>query len=147
MAMEVALVSRAKVREVLAMLDVIESTQFPGLPRLWHDRKSRAVDYHPGSTDDGADWVYYNPWERRRKITSRVAVSRANATRLISDDFVIGWGIIVVTTTWNGRLAMSHVTTTLLFIAVNWLVFRRLDRGIGLEVRLTVSIQRLLLPC
>lgn len=41
MAKAVALGSRAHVREVLEMLDIIESTRFQDLPNTWRDRTIR----------------------------------------------------------------------------------------------------------
>lgn len=89
-AMEIALGSRANVCKVLKMLDIIQSTRLQDLPRAWHDRKFRAIDYHPGRTGNGADWVYYDPLECRN-ISPQLAVSPANTTRVIPDDFIVGW--------------------------------------------------------
>lgn len=60
------------------------------LHRAWHDRKSRAIGYHHARTGDVTDWVYYDPWELR-KISSQVALSRENTTRVIPDDVIVGW--------------------------------------------------------
>lgn len=64
MEMEVALDSDAKVREVLEMLEIIDSTRFQDLPDAWRDRKIRSIDYHSGPIGRGADYVYYDPWRR-----------------------------------------------------------------------------------
>lgn len=65
MAMEVALGSRPNVREVLEMLEKIESTRFQDLPDGWIGRTLRVGDYNPGRTRRGAYFVFYKPWLRR----------------------------------------------------------------------------------
>lgn len=56
--MEVALGSRANVREVLEFLEIIESTRFQDLPENWPNRTTRSVDYQPGLTERGRDFIY-----------------------------------------------------------------------------------------
>ena len=90
MAMAVPLGSCANVREVLEMLTVIESTVFSYLPSPWNERTHRATDYHPGPRDEGADFVYYDPWQRC-KVDAKTAISRKSATRVVPMDMPYGW--------------------------------------------------------
>lgn len=53
MCMSVALGSCANVREVLELMEVIESTRFTVLPNSWRERTSRPLDYHSGRTGTG----------------------------------------------------------------------------------------------
>lgn len=90
MAMELPLGSRANVRELFEMIEVIKSTRFQDLPATWSDRRSLALDYHPGRTERGGDFLYYDPWSRQ-KIDEQAAASRASATRVILDDLECCW--------------------------------------------------------
>lgn len=58
MDMEIALGWRAKVHELLELLDVIESTQFLSLPYTWRERTYRVIDYHPGPLDEDDDLIF-----------------------------------------------------------------------------------------
>lgn len=90
MAMEAPLGSPANVREVLELLSVLEETRFDLLPTSWRRRPARTYDHHPGREGEGADFVYYDPW-LRRKISEATAVVRAAAVRVIPDDLTPGW--------------------------------------------------------
>ena len=48
MGMAVTLGSATNVRELLEMLDIIDSTRLESLQESWSERVSRSVDYHPG---------------------------------------------------------------------------------------------------
>lgn len=90
MDMEVELWSRANVREVLEMLDIIETTRLEDLPDTWRDRTWRPDDHHPGRTGRGGDSVHYDPWSTQ-KIDEQTASSRAVTTCVLTDDFPLGW--------------------------------------------------------
>jgi hypothetical protein len=90
MAMSVALGSEANVAELMELLEVIESTRFEDVPVSWSARTHRAVDYHPGRLGDGGDFVFYDPWERR-KIDPATAESRVAATRVLPMNVAVGW--------------------------------------------------------
>ena len=51
--MAIPLGSAANVRELLKMLDVIQSTQLEALQSSWNERISRSIDYHPGAAGLG----------------------------------------------------------------------------------------------
>ena len=55
MNMEIPLGSTANVRELLEMLDVIESTRFEALPSSWNEPVSRSIDYRPGRSGPRGD--------------------------------------------------------------------------------------------
>lgn len=86
---KVPLRSRANVREVLELLDVIEATDFTPLPEQWCDRQLPGIDYHPGRTTRGGDFVYYNPW-RRHKMDGLSARMSADSPRILPDDLKSG---------------------------------------------------------
>jgi len=96
--MATALGSESNVEEVLELLDVVEATRFDDLPSSWRDRvthnSNRLVDYHSGrrsaTSDVGADFVYYDPWQRV-KVSREVALNRAAAARVVPDDLPSGW--------------------------------------------------------
>ena len=88
--MAVPLGSAANVREILEMLDVIESTRFESLPGSWSERVSRSVDYHPGRSGPGGDFFYYEPFELR-KVSEPVALSRAASARTCPINLLPGW--------------------------------------------------------
>lgn len=58
-AMEVSLGSRANVRELLEILDIIEAIDFSTFPEKSRFRQLRTIDYHLGRTERGSDFVYY----------------------------------------------------------------------------------------
>lgn len=66
MDMEVPLGSRVNVRELMNLLEVIEWAQFSLLYHSWRERSSREVHYHPGPVDEGAEFLFNNPWMRRK---------------------------------------------------------------------------------
>lgn len=78
MKMRVALGSRASVRTLLELLEIIESSRFQDLPDSWRYRTLRSVDYHPDRMGVGGEFSNYNPW-RRQKIYEQTAMSRAAA--------------------------------------------------------------------
>lgn len=61
MNMSVALGSRAIVRKVLELMEVIESTRFEAFPNAWGDCTLRTLHYHPGRVSTRRDFVYYDP--------------------------------------------------------------------------------------
>lgn len=87
MDMGIALGSRANVRELFEILEVIDSTRFGTLPSS-RERTVRAVDYHPGRTSTGEDFVYYDPWTSIN-IYEQSASSRTAATRVVPEDVPI----------------------------------------------------------
>lgn len=89
-AMEVALRSLANVRELLNILDEMESTQFSSFLDSWRERMYRAIDYHPATVDEVAYFDTYDPWECR-KIDHHTATNRASATRAFPEDMPFGW--------------------------------------------------------
>jgi len=97
-AMATALGSESNVDEVLELLDVVEATRFDDLPDAWRDRvthnPNRRVDYHSGCrnpvSDIGADFCYYDPWQRV-KVSREVAENRAAAVRVTPDNIPSGW--------------------------------------------------------
>lgn len=90
MDMAVVLGSRGNECELLEMLSIIESTQFETLPNAWRDSTTRSVDYHTCRTGPGGDFLYYDPW-LRRKVDKPTAMSHAAATRVVPDDVQLGW--------------------------------------------------------
>lgn len=62
----VALCSLPNVREVLKLLDVIESTRLNTMPEMWRQRQLRAIYYHLERTRHGGDCIYYVPCHRQR---------------------------------------------------------------------------------
>lgn len=90
MEMEVALGSRVNARGLLELLDVNESTKFLSLLDTWGERSYRVIDYHSGPVDEGADFLFYDPSERRR-IDQHTASNRASATRVVHEDMLFGW--------------------------------------------------------
>lgn len=89
MEMKFALGSHANVREVLDLLDVIEATTLDNIPETWRQRQFHAIDYHPGRTGHGGDYIYYGLC-RRQKIDETPARARAEATRGMPDDLGSG---------------------------------------------------------
>lgn len=87
--MEVALGSLSNVRELLGLLEVIESAQFSSLPQAWRKRTYRAINYHPGPVDGGADFVFYDVWEGM-KIDHHSATNLASAIRVVPEDILFG---------------------------------------------------------
>lgn len=57
--------NQVNVDELLGFVQVIEDTDFKSLPGRWKNRSSRSVEKSPGRIGVGADWVYYDPHERR----------------------------------------------------------------------------------
>lgn len=80
MAIEVSLGSNASVRELLELLEVIESTRLQDSPETWRDRTSRSINYHRGRSEHGGDFCYYDQWSLQ-KIDQQTANYRAAATR------------------------------------------------------------------
>lgn len=90
MAMAVPFGSRANVRELLEMLEVIEATRSELFPTGYRNRTNRAVHHHLGRCGEGRDMVYYDPFTRR-KIDEVTAQSLLSATRIITVYGPIGW--------------------------------------------------------
>ena len=96
--MVTALGSESNVCELLELLSVVEATAFDEMPEGWRDRitfnPNRRVDHHSGrrsaTTDRGADFIYYDPWQRV-KISKSTAESRAAVARVVPDDLPLGW--------------------------------------------------------
>lgn len=42
----------------IRVLDVIKSTQFSLLQALLHERRYHEIDYHPGTVDEGKEYVF-----------------------------------------------------------------------------------------
>lgn len=88
--MSVAIGLRSNEPEILEMLEVIESTRFEHLLNAWHKRTFHTVDYHSGWPRLDGDFVYYDPWPRR-KIDKCVANLRAITTRYVPNEVATGW--------------------------------------------------------
>lgn len=89
MGMKVTLGSHTNVREVMELLEIIESTDFTTLPEVWRDRNPRPVDFHRGGTGRCGDYLYYDTF-RRQEIDATTASSRVAATQVVRDDVDYG---------------------------------------------------------
>ncbi|MEM9094860.1 MAG: hypothetical protein AAGC62_07800, partial [Pseudomonadota bacterium] len=60
--------NQANANELRRLLDVIESTDFAELPPSWRlrTRRNDGKEFSPGRRGRGGDWVYYDPWKRRK---------------------------------------------------------------------------------
>lgn len=66
MALAVPFGSRENVCKLMELLKVIESTRYDLLPTVWRNRKNRAVDHHLSRCEVGGDFVYCDPFGRRK---------------------------------------------------------------------------------
>lgn len=89
MYMDLSLVSRTNVREVLELLDVIELTQVSSLLDTWSNRTYRTIDYHQGLVYEGAYLVFYDPLERR-KIDQLAATNQASSRNVVPEGMIFG---------------------------------------------------------
>lgn len=58
MDMEVILGSCANIREVMDLIDYIESTLFSTLPDKWRESSHPAIDYKPGTEEKCENFVF-----------------------------------------------------------------------------------------
>lgn len=92
--------NQANVEEFLSLLRVIETTDFGSLPTSWRNRSTRANERSPGRVGPGADWVYYDP-HQRRCVDADVARERANAPRPpIPPGHPVGYDFDVIPDGW-----------------------------------------------
>lgn len=64
----------------MELLDVFEATRFGTMADEWRDRQSRVIDYPPGRTERGGDYIFTDPW-RGHKIDETSARIRSQSTR------------------------------------------------------------------
>ena len=60
-------------------MSIIETTNFEFVDSSWRDRSNRGTDYHVNRTGPGGDWVYYDPFERR-KVSHQVTLNQVITT-------------------------------------------------------------------
>lgn len=90
------------VRECLALLDVIEGTNYEALPSSWRNRGTRFVESRsPGRCGPGADWVYFDPWARRKVWRDEAESLMRARPRDIPDGHPMGWDFSVVPGGWR----------------------------------------------
>lgn len=58
--------SRANIREVLEMLEIIDVTRFELLPTSWRSLSGRVMDYHIHRNDVCGDFFYHDPFMRHK---------------------------------------------------------------------------------
>lgn len=90
MGMEVLLVSRVIIRQLMEIKDVIESILFYLLPNAWWDLTYNMGDYHRRLTEKATDLVYYDSWYRS-KIKEKTASSRSAAKCVVPANIASGW--------------------------------------------------------
>lgn len=82
--------NRQNADELLEFLLKIEATNFASLPSSWTAR-GQSVSAAPGRSGPGADFVWYDPYERKF-VSLEEAKSLARAPRvMIPDDHPLGW--------------------------------------------------------
>lgn len=124
MDMEVPLGSRVNVRDVLEMLDVIDSTRFQGPPNSRRDQTSRSFYYHPGLAGRGAAFVYYNTHRRQNFCVIVVPHCRSGTT---------------MTKMWN-----AHLVIRLLIIFHTPIVLQAITSATTMPVRRLSELQKIM---
>lgn len=76
--------------EALQMRDVVDSTPFELLGTLFRCRSDRHTDYHPGGTEVGADFLYYDTFAHS-KILMAVADGCVSATVVVPEGSLDRW--------------------------------------------------------
>ena len=71
--------NQANAEECIRLLNVIDETDFNSLPSSWRHRTRRndGKELSPGRRGNGADWLYYDPWQRQ-PISRETALARAH---------------------------------------------------------------------
>lgn len=69
---------------------MIDSTQFSSNPDILRERTYRAIDNDPVIVDKGADFGFYDHFERK-KIDHHTVTNRASATGVILGEIPSGW--------------------------------------------------------
>ena len=96
-----ALGNAGNVRERRRLLRVIQDTNFNVLPDWWSAR-GQVESRSPGRTGPGADWVWYDPWQRCRLNTGEEAERRrANAPYRIPFGHPRGWDFTAPAVGWT----------------------------------------------
>lgn len=94
--------SLANVRGLLDLPDIIGVMRFETMLTSWQQPSFQAYEHHPCRTGDGVDWVYFDPF-LRRKIDDASAKSRVAAVRGIPDDCLNGWDDVEEKGDWKHR--------------------------------------------
>ena len=103
-----ALGNAENARELRRMLRVINDTDFSSLPNWWSARGD-AESRSPGRTGIGADWVYYDPWQRCKLPTAEEAeYRRRNAPTQIPFGHPRGWDFTSATPGWTAEQVLQE---------------------------------------
>ena len=94
--LSVVLGNQENVDEFNSMLEVISGTDFSALPSSWSSRGSagrrnrHTAGLCLGRRGDGADFVYYDPWERRKITEEEMGVRMRSPRRPLPDGHPTG---------------------------------------------------------
>lgn len=95
--------SQANVDELLELLNVIENTDFEYRPAAQSLRYS--VGSHClGRTGDGADFIYYDPWSRRRLSFWQYENLRLQGRKQMPAGHPVGFDFDISLPGWDGRV-------------------------------------------
>ena len=111
--LRVVLGSQHNVDELVRLLDVIRSTDFNAVSSSWQIRGKRTYEYSPGRRVSGGDFIYYDPWSRRKLTEAQHTILSRQPRRRIPHGYPTGFDFSIDTSTFfdeNGNVVVQGDT-------------------------------------